>query len=250
MLLKPEKRAETGSPVSRSDGGNRMGYYFDWTWILVLPGLLLGLWAQFKVNHSFQKYAKIATQRGITADQVARDMLSRSGNGNVAVTAVSGRLTDHFDPKSNTLRLSDGVFGSQSISAIGIAAHECGHAMQQGSGYGMLKLRSALVPVVNIGSNLYFPIFMAGILFSWKPLMTVGIACFALSLLFALVTLPVEFNASKRAVLTLSEGGYVTQEELKGVRAVLSAAALTYVASAISSLLQLVRLLIISRDRD
>ncbi len=224
--------------------------YLDWTLILMVPGLLLGLWAQFKVNAAYKKYAKIGTQRGVQAEQVARDLLSRSGNGTVAVTSVAGELTDHYDPRSNTLSLSQGVFGKSSIAAIGIAAHECGHAMQQGSGYGPLKLRSAILPVVQLGSNLYFPIFMAGILFSWQPLMTIGIACFAVTLLFSLVTLPVEFNASRRAVAMLSQGGYVTQEELRGVKAVLSAAALTYVASAISSLLQLLRLLILSRNRD
>jgi len=225
-------------------------YNIDPTWLLVLPGLLLGMWAQFKVRHAYNKYAKISTVRGVSANQAARDMLSRSGNGNVAIASVSGNLTDHFDPRNNTLGLSDGVFGSQSIAAIGIAAHECGHAMQAGDGYSPLKLRTAIVPVVNIGSRLYFPIFILGIALSWEPLVYVGILCFALSLFFSLMTLPVEFNASKRAVAALSEGNYVTAEEMKGVRAVLNAAALTYVAAAISSLLQLVRLLLISRRRD
>ncbi len=224
--------------------------YFDWTFILLVPGLLLGLWAQFRVKSAYQKYGKIGTRRGVSADQVAREMLSRSGNGAVAVGSISGQLTDNFDPRSNTLRLSEGVYGSQSIAAIGIAAHECGHAMQQGSGYGPLKLRSAIVPVVTLGSNLYFPLFLVGIATGWKPLQTIGILCFALSFLFSLITLPVEFNASKRALATLSDGSYVTPEELKGVRSVLTAAALTYVAAAISSLLGLIRLLIISRNRD
>lgn len=224
--------------------------YWDWTMILLAPGLLLGLWAQFKVNSAYQKYAKIGAQQGVSAQQVARDMLNRSGNEAVAVSAVSGQMTDHFDPKSNTLRLSDGVYGSGSIAAIGIAAHECGHAMQQGTGYAPLKLRSALVPVVNIGSNVYFPLFLLGMVTGWQPLQTIGIICFSLSLLFSLVTLPVEFNASSRAMATLSEGGYVTKEEMKGVRAVLSAAALTYVAAAITSLLSLLRLVLLSRRRD
>lgn len=225
-----------------------MIYGYDWTWFLLIPGLILGIWAQLKVNHAYKKYAKINTQGGLSADQVARDILNRSNNGEVAVSAVSGQLTDHFDPKSNTLRLSDGVFGSKSIAAIGIAAHECGHAMQQGSGYALLKLRTAIVPVVNIGSKMYFPLFLLGIVFSWQPLMTVGIICFSLSFFFSLVTLPVEFNASKRAVAMLD--GYVTDQELKGVRSVLDAAALTYVAAAVTSLLQLLRLLVISRNRD
>lgn len=224
--------------------------YWDWTMILLVPGLLLGLWAQFKVNSAYKKYAKIGTQQGVSAQQVARDMLNRSGNEAVAVSTVSGQMTDHFDPKSNTLRLSDGVYGSGSIAAIGIAAHECGHAMQQGNGYAPLKLRSALVPVVNIGSNVYFPLFLLGMVTGWQPLQTIGILCFSLSLLFSLVTLPVEFNASNRAMAALSEGGYVTKEEMKGVRAVLSAAALTYVAAAITSLLSLLRLVLLSRRRD
>ncbi|MEG0126128.1 MAG: zinc metallopeptidase, partial [Clostridia bacterium] len=150
-----------------------------------------------------------------------------------------------------TLRLSDGVYGAQSVAAIGVAAHECGHAMQKEQNYLPLKIRSAIVPAVNLGSNLYFPIFMAGLIFSWQPLVYVGIACFSLTLVFSLVTLPVEFNASKRAVAALEQGGYMNQDELSGVRAVLNAAAMTYVAAVISSLLQLLRLLIISRnDRD
>ncbi|HNW86763.1 MAG TPA: zinc metallopeptidase [Candidatus Limiplasma sp.] len=223
-------------------------FYYDWTLILIIPGLLLGLWAQFKVKAAYAKYRKVGTQRGVTAEQVAKDLLSRDGNSGVAIEPIAGELTDNYDPRANVLHLSQGVYGNNSIAAIGIAAHECGHAMQDRHSYGPLKLRSALVPVVNIGSNLYFPIFLAGILFSWRPLMTVGILCFAVTLVFSLVTLPVEFNASKRAVATLAQGNYVSEEELRGVKAVLNAAALTYVAAAISSLLQLIRLLILSRN--
>ncbi len=223
--------------------------YYDWTMILVLPGLLLGIWAQFRVQWTFAKYNKMGTARGLAAEVVARDLLNRSGNPGVAITPTQGQLTDHYDPRSNTLSLSQGVFGSDSIAAIGIAAHECGHAMQDAAGYAPLKLRSAIVPAVNIGSNLYFPMFFAGILFSWEPLMTVGIACFALTLLFSLIALPVEFNASRRAVAALAQGRYVNEEELRGVKAVLRAAALTYVAAAISSLLQMLRLLAIARRR-
>ncbi len=224
--------------------------YYDWTMILLLPGLLLGLWAQFKVNRAFKKYGAVGTSRGVSAEQVARDILNRSGSGDVAISSVSGELTDHYDPKSNTLRLSSSVYGANSISAIGVAAHECGHAIQNSTGYAMLKLRSAIVPVVNIGSNLYFPLFLLGLTFNWEPLQNLGILCFALSLVFSLITLPVEFNASRRATAILEQGGYVTGEEMKGVKAVLNAAALTYVAAAISSLLQLVRLLLITRNRD
>ena len=227
-------------------------FYYDWTMLLVIPGLLLGMWAQHKVNASFHKYERVLSRSGLTAESIARALLNSSGCGNVNIQQTQGRLTDHYDPKSNTLRLSQSVYGTTSVAAIGVAAHECGHAMQQREGYGPLKLRSVLVPVVNIGSNLYFPIFMLGIVFSWEPLLTVGILCFALTLLFSLVTLPVEFNASARAIRALSDGGYLADDELRGAKAVLDAAALTYVASAISSLLQLLRLLIIARrsDRD
>lgn len=224
-------------------------FYWDWTMVLLLPGLLLGMWAQFKVKSAYAKYARIGTGRGLTAEAVSRDLLARDGNSGVAIEPIAGELTDHYDPRANTLSLSQGVYGQSSIAAIGIAAHECGHAMQDHHGYGPLKLRGAIVPVVNIGSNLYFPIFLAGFIFSWEPLITIGIACFALTFVFSLVTLPVEFNASKRAIAMLSQGGYVNEEELRGVKAVLDAAALTYVAAAISSLLQLVRLLLISRNR-
>lgn len=224
-------------------------FYWDWTMILVIPGLLLGLWAQMRVSSAFRKYSAVHARSGMSAEDVARSMLNQAGCVNVSIRSVSGNLTDHYDPRNNTLRLSDGVYGSSSVAAIGIAAHECGHAMQQHEGYAPLVLRSALVPVVNLGSNLYFPIFLLGLLFSWEPLIYVGIACFALTLVFSLVTLPVEFNASGRALRVLDQQGYLSSEEMDGARAVLNAAAMTYVAAAISSLLQLVRLLIIARDR-
>ena len=218
-------------------------YYYDWTMILVIPGLLLGLYAQF-----FDRYIRVRTNYVLTAEQAARMLLSRGGSANVTISRVNGSLTDHYDPRSNTLRLSDSVYGSDSVAAVGVAAHECGHALQEHDGYGLLKLRSALVPVVNIGSSLYLPIFMAGLLFSWEPLQMVGILCFGLTLLFSLVTLPVEINASRRALGMLD--GVLEAEELQGAKAVLSAAALTYLASVISSALQLLRLILISRSRN
>lgn len=223
-------------------------YYYDWTMILVIPGLLLGLYAQFKVKSTFDRYSRVRTRSGLTAEQAARMLLIRGGSANVTISRVNGSLTDHYDPRSNTLRLSDSVYGSDSVAAVGVAAHECGHALQEHDGYGLLKLRSALVPVVNIGSSLYLPIFMAGLLFSWEPLQMVGILCFGLTLLFSLVTLPVEINASKRALGMLD--GVLEAEELQGAKAVLSAAALTYLASVISSALQLLRLILISRSRN
>ena len=224
-------------------------FYYDWTMILIIPGLLLGLWAQMSVKNAFAKYSKVAIRRGVTADQVARSLLDQSGNDTVRISRVDGSLTDHYDPRSNTLRLSADVYGSQSVAAAGVAAHECGHAMQQHDGYAPLKLRTAIVPVVNIGSNLYFPIFLAGMIFSWDPLVYIGIACFALTLLFSLVTLPVELNASKRALAMLETDGIMEGDELTGVKKVLNAAAMTYVAAVVSSLLQLLRLSLISRNR-
>ena len=223
-------------------------FYYDWTMILVIPGLLLGLYAQFKVKSTFDRYSRIRTKSGLTAEAAARMLLSRGGSTNVTISRVNGSLTDHYDPSSKTLRLSDSVYGSDSVAAVGVAAHECGHALQEHDGYGLLKLRTALVPVVNIGSSLYLPIFMAGLLFSWEPLQMVGILCFGLTLLFSLVTLPVEINASKRALGMLE--GVLDAEELQGAKAVLSAAALTYLASVISSTLQLLRLILISRSRN
>lgn len=223
-------------------------FYYDWTMILVIPGLLLGLYAQFKVKSTFDRYSRVRTKSGLTAEAVARMLLSRGGSTNVTISRVNGSLTDHYDPSSKTLRLSDSVYGSDSVAAVGVAAHECGHALQEHDGYGLLKLRTALVPVVNIGSSLYLPIFMAGLLFSWEPLQMVGILCFGLTLLFSLVTLPVEINASKRALGMLD--GVLEAEELQGAKAVLSAAALTYLASVISSALQLLRLILISRSRN
>lgn len=223
-------------------------FYYDWTMILVIPGLLLGLYAQFKVKSTFDRYSRIRTKSGLTAEAAARMLLSRGGSTNVTIRRVNGSLTDHYDPSSKTLRLSDSVYGSDSVAAVGVAAHECGHALQEHDGYGLLKLRTALVPVVNIGSSLYLPIFMAGLLFSWEPLQMVGILCFGLTLLFSLVTLPVEINASKRALGMLE--GVLDAEELQGAKAVLSAAALTYLASVISSALQLLRLILISRSRN
>lgn len=225
-------------------------FYYDWTMILMIPGLLLGLWAQMKVKSAFAKYQRVLSQSGYTAEGVARRLLNHSGCDMVSIQQTSGTLTDHYDPRGKLLRLSSGVYGSSSVAAIGVAAHECGHAMQHNENYGPLKLRSLLVPVVNLGSNLYFPIFLLGLVFSWEPLVYVGIACFGLTLLFALVSLPVEFNASSRAIKALREGGYLGEQELKGAKAVLDAAALTYVASAISSLMQLLRLILIARRND
>ena len=224
-------------------------FYYDWTMLLMLPGLLLGLWAQAKVRGAFEKYSKVRTQHGLTAENVVGELLARQGAGNIQITPVSGSLTDHFDPRDDTLRLSDGVYGSSSVAAIGIAAHEAGHALQKMENYPFLNMRTFLVPVVNIGSHLAWPIFFLGLIFSWEPLMTAGIVCFALVVLFSLITLPVEIDASRRAGVMLANSGYFTQDELTGVKKVLSAAALTYIASFLSALLQLLRLVLLSQRR-
>ncbi len=225
-------------------------FFWDWTYLLLIPGLILGIWAQAKVNGAYSKYSRVPSQLGRPASQVVADLLRRNGNNAVEVTSVSGNLTDHYNPATETLALSQGVYGSTSIAALGIAAHEAGHAMQKMEGYAPMRLRTAVVPLVNFGSNAYFPLFLLGIIFSWQPLIYLGIFCFALSVVFSLITLPVEFNASSRAIAMLSQGGYITREEEPAVKAVLSAAALTYVAAAVTSILSLLRLLIIARNRD
>ncbi len=224
-------------------------FFYDWTYLLIIPGLLLGLWAQFKVKNAYAEYSKIPTRLGRNAASVVDDLLRRNGNHKVRIGRVSGELTDHYNPADETLKLSEGVYGSSSIAALGIAAHEAGHAMQKHEGYAPLKLRTAIVPAVNVCSGLSTPLFFLGLLMSWEPLLTLGIILFAASTVFALVTLPVEFNASSRAVAMLTEGGYVSGEEERGVRKVLNAAALTYVASAVTSLLSLLRLVMIANRR-
>jgi Zn-dependent membrane protease YugP len=224
-------------------------FYYDWTYLLIIPGLILGLWAQHKVKSAYAEYSRISTRLGRSAASVVDDLLRRNGNNKVRIGRVSGELTDHYNPADETLKLSDGVYASSSIAALGIAAHEAGHAMQKHENYAPLRLRTAIVPAVNICSGLSTPLFFLGLLMSWEPLLTLGIILFAASTVFALVTLPVEFNASNRAVVMLTEGGYVSREEERGVRKVLNAAALTYVAAAVTSLLSLLRLVMIANRR-
>lgn len=224
-------------------------FFFDWTYMLIIPGLILGIWAQSKVKSAYAEYSRIPTRLGRSAATVVDELLHRNGNNKVRIGRVNGELTDHYNPGNETLNLSDGVYASNSIAALGIAAHEAGHAMQKHDGYVPLKLRTAIVPAVNICSGLSTPLFFLGLIMSWEPLLTLGIILFAASTVFALVTLPVEFNASSRAVAMLTEGGYVTGEEERGVRKVLQAAALTYVASAVTSLLSLLRLVMIANRR-
>lgn len=227
-------------------------FFYDWTMIIVLPALLLALYAQSKVSSTFNRYAKVYARSGLTAAQAADAIMQKSGITDVRIERVRGNLTDHYDPRDRVLRLSDGVYDSTSIAALGVAAHEAGHAVQHAQGYMPLEIRNVFAPVASIGSNAAIPLFIVGLLFSWEPLVTIGLVCFSFAVVFSLITLPVEFNASNRAVAALSGYGYLTQEETQGASKVLSAAALTYVASALTAILQLVRLFILSgrNNRD
>lgn len=225
-------------------------YYFDPTYILVIIGALLCMFASFNVNHTFKKYNRKGNSRHMTGEQIASEILSAAGITDVRIEHVSGNLTDHFDPSARVVRLSDSVYGSTSIAAAGVAAHECGHVIQHEKGYVPIKVRNAIVPIVNIGSKLSWPIMLVGLLLGALGLVKIGILLFSLTLLFQVVTLPVEFNASGRALHILEDHHLLYDEELSGARKVLTAAACTYVASAISTLLQLVRLLLIFNRRD
>lgn len=227
-------------------------YYFDPTYILVLIGVLLSLVASYKVKSTFNRYSNVASRSGMSGAQAAETILHANGIYDVTIQRVSGSLTDHYDPRNKTLNLSESVYGSMSVAAIGVAAHECGHAIQHQKEYAPLQIRSSLVPVANFGSGASWFFIIAGLFLSWQPLVTTGIVLFSLAVLFQLVTLPVEFNASSRAVAALGNLGILGQEELGHTKKVLSAAALTYVASAAAAILQLLRLIILfgGRDRD
>lgn len=237
--------------------GYGYGYYMDWTYILVLIGAVLCMAASAKVNSTYRKYARVRSMSGMTGAEAAQRILNQNGIYDVRVEHIKGSLTDHYDPSAKVLRLSDSVYGSDSVAAIGVAAHECGHAVQHQQSYAPLKFRSALVPVANIGSRLGIPLILLGILFggAGSMLAQIGIWVFSAAVLFQIVTLPVEFNASNRAMHMLAQYGILGQQEVGHVRKVLGAAALTYVAAAASSILQLLRLVILfgnrgGRDRD
>ena len=223
-------------------------YYYDPTYLLLIPGLLLALYAQFKVSSTYSHWKKVGSRSGLTGAQVARQILDANGCRDVRIESVRGSLTDHYDPENNVLRLSSEVYGSRSIAALGVAAHEAGHAIQDAQDYAPLRIRANLVPVANIGSGMAMPLFFLGLIMSWEPLLKIGILCFALSVLFYVVTLPVEFNASSRATALLA-AGFLPDDEVKGVKAVLSAAALTYVAAALQAILQLLRLVLLANRR-
>ena len=229
--------------------------YFDWTYVvLVLPCLILSLWASSSVNSTFQKYSNQLSRRHITGAQAADRVLRSNGVFGVRIERISGNLTDHFDPKSNVIRLSDSVYDSTSTAAIGVACHEAGHAVQYAKNYAPIKFRAALVPITNLGSKLSIPLILIGIALNFLGefsyfFVYLGIACFGLSVLFQFVTLPVEFNASRRAMETIKQTNLLTPDEQAGARKTLTAAAMTYVAAAITTLLSLLRLIILFGGR-
>ena len=232
-------------------------YGFDFTYVLlVLPCMLLALWASANVNSTFKKYSGQFSSRGITGAEAARRVLSANGVTGVRIESVLGNLTDHYDPKANVIRLSQNVVSSSSTAAIGVACHEAGHAVQYAKSYGPIKIRAAIIPITNIGSKLAMPLILLGLALSFLEGMSyafvyLGIACFGLSLVFQLVTLPVEFNASRRAMVAIQQGDILTKEEQVGARKTLRAAAMPYVAATAVALAQLVRLLLIfGRRRD
>ncbi len=225
-------------------------YYFDPTYFLILIGVLISMAASAKLNATYQRYSAVRSRCGMTGEEAARRLLMSQGIYDVQVRRVSGRLTDHYDPRTKTVNLSDTVYGSTSIAAIGVAAHECGHAMQDAGDYAPLRIRAALVPVANFGAQLSWPLIIIGILLGGGSLVSLGILLFSLAVLFQIVTLPVEYNASSRAVKLLDSTGILVGQEVGQTRSVLNAAALTYVAAA--SLLQLLRLVLLfgNRRRD
>lgn len=235
-------------------------YGFDTTYLfLVLPCIILSLWASMNIKSTFNKYSQKLSARRITGAEAAKRVLQSNGVSNVRVERVSGHLTDHFDPRTNVIRLSDQVFDSTSIASIGVACHEAGHAVQHATQYAPIKLRTAVIPITSIGSRLAMPLILIGILLSYLgnfsyTIVYIGIGCFALTLLFELVTLPVEFNASNRAIRAIEDYGMLNPEEIKGAKKTLQAAALTYIAATAVTLAQLLRLILLfggrSRSRD
>lgn len=232
------------------------GYYgFDWTYlVLVLPCLILSLWASSSVKSTFKRYSTQYSTRRITGADAAQRVLRSHGIQNVRIERIAGELTDHYDPKTNVIRLSDGVYDSTSTAAIGVACHEAGHAVQYAKNYAPIKLRAAIIPITNFGSKIAMPLIFLGIVLSFLgnfsyALVYLGIACFGLSFVFQLITLPVEFNASRRAIRAIDDSGILTQQELVGAKKTLKAAAMTYVAATAVSLAQLLRLIALFGNR-
>ena len=221
-------------------------YWYDPTILILIPAIILSLWAQINVSSTFNRFAKVQARSGVTGAQVAQQILRANNVQGVRIEPCRGSMTDHFDPRSNTVRLSETVYGSSSLAALGVAAHEIGHVLQHEENYGPMRIRTALVPVAQFGSYGSWIILIVGLLLSSMSLVKIGIALFVCVVLFQLATLPVEFNASSRALVALEGGGFLAQDEVTGSRKVLRAAAWTYVAAVIMAILQLVRLLLIS----
>ncbi|MCI1269333.1 MAG: zinc metallopeptidase [Ruminococcus sp.] len=219
--------------------------------LLVLISFLVAMWASFNVSSTYKKFSKVNNSRGYTADEIARKILDDNGLSNVSIERISGNLTDHYDPRSNVVRLSDSVYGKTSVAAIGVAAHECGHAVQHAQGYAPMQIRSAVIPLTQIGSQLAYPLVLIGLIFSsMQFLVPIGIWLFVAVVFFQLITLPVEFNASSRALNTLENSAYLDREEVAQAKKVLVAAALTYVAALFTAIAQLIRLIGISNRRN
>ena len=225
-------------------------FMFDSTYILVIIGAVISMIASARVSSAFNKFSSVRNRRGMPAQDAAAMILRNAGITDVRIGRINGNLTDHYSPKEKVLRLSDSVYGSSSVAAIGVAAHECGHAIQHKVGYGPLKLRSVSVPVANIGSMLSWPVILLGILLGMPGLAQIGVFLFTFVVLFQLITLPVEFNASGRALNILTDSGMLAEEEVKGASKVLRAAALTYVAALFASILQLLRLILLTRGSN
>ena len=225
-------------------------YYYDPTYLLVIIGALICMAASANVSHTYRKYSSMGTARGLASQEVAAQMLREAGITDVRIERIAGNLTDHYDPRNKVLRLSDSVYGSSSVAAVGVAAHECGHAIQHKVGYVAIKIRNAIVPVVNLGSKLSWPVIILGLIMGSFGVLKIGILLFALTLAFQVVTLPVEFNASGRALRVLKSRGLLYDRELSGARKVLGAAAMTYVTSTISTILQLLRLVLLFGRRS
>ena len=226
-------------------------YYYDATYLLVILGAILSVIASARVNGTFSRYSRVRSMSGMTGAQAARRILDRNGLYDVKVEHIRGNLTVYYDPRTKVLRLSDATYGASSVAAVGVAAHECGHAVQDSEAYEPLRIRSKMAPAANFGSRFGLPIFIAGLVFGANEvLMQIGIWVFLLAVLFQLITLPVEFDASKRALAMLTDYGILGDGEVEGSRKVLKAAAMTYVAAAAASVLNLLRLILIARSRD
>lgn len=224
--------------------------YFDPTIVILLPAIIISAIAQFKVSSAFNKYKHISSRSGYTGEQVARMMLDNAGLYNIPIQVVNKQLGDHYDPRSRVLRLSPEVYYERSIAAAGVAAHEVGHAIQHSQGYSPLNIRNSIFPIVNFSSSFSWILFLIGLIMSSKPLLTIGILMFTAVVVFQLITLPVEFNASSRALKILENRGILYNDEVKGAKKVLTAAAMTYVAAALMSILQLIRLIALSKRND